>query len=205
MNEQQDVYKAPETPDVLTSGIQEGGPQYNYDGKDLWVRNGCQLPERCIYTNKTSEEAGGLVSKPQKLAWSSPWWLFLLLANLLIYLIVVLAVQKRATVQFFLSVESQKKRRVKSFLGLFFLLVSIGLMVGGGALAIQEESTFGVILLLGGIFSFFGSLVVISIVSRYFRATKEQNGWFRIKGCSPEFVASLAASATPPTLPPQSS
>ena len=205
MNEQQDVYKAPETPDVLASGMQEVGPQYNYDGKDLWVRNGCQLPERCIFTNKTSEEAGGLVSKTQKLAWSSPWWLFLLLTNLLIYLIVVLAVQKRATVQFFMSVESQKKRRIKSFLAIFFLLVSIGLLIGGGVLMIQDESDLSALLLVVGVFSTLGSLVAVSIVSRYFRATKEKNGWFRIKGCRPEFVASLAASVTSPTLPPQSS
>ncbi|HEX7261936.1 MAG TPA: hypothetical protein VF258_08985, partial [Luteolibacter sp.] len=85
------------------------------------------------------------------------------------------------------SADAEKGIRRKKWVGWLMLLGGIGIFFTGFNL--PEGSATG-LCIFGGILMLISSLVAF-IVSTPVKAVKFRDGWFRVKGCCPEFLDSL--------------
>jgi len=155
------------------------------DGDFLVVRDGAELPAVCVRTNQRAGE--GSWRKKVTIAWSSPWVFALILINILVVIIVMLVTQKKAKIIYSLSAEARAAIVNKRSIGFFLLVATVGLFVVAGMWA-NDLAGFAI---LGGVVSLIASLVFF-IIANPIKVAKYHDGWFRIKGCSKEFLASLA-------------
>lgn len=173
------------------SPLEVGGvlPDQTADGlwrEETWLvmhREG-SLPDRCIRCNAP---AGGYRLK-RKLTWCYPAWHALLLCNWLIWLVVVLAVSKRATIQVGLCEEHRRKRRRVIATGWLLALAGIGCIVS----VVDARSDATVALgMLGGFILLVTGIVVGVFVSQPVTVRKIDNNYLWLKRVSPELLANL--------------
>ncbi|MBC8003623.1 MAG: hypothetical protein H7X97_13640 [Opitutaceae bacterium] len=162
------------------------------DDKYLVVSNHADLPHRCVLTNQPVAPDGW--RKPVAIAWTPPWVFVTLLAGALVALILILVLQKKAKITYSLSPEGRGRIQKKKMIGWLLLLVAIGLFVA--AFNLDDESMLG-ISVMAGILTLLASLVLFSVANPV-KAVKFRDGWFRLKGCSPEFLDSLPAMPSSP-------
>ncbi len=163
------------------------------DDKYLVVSNHAELPHRCVLTNQPVAPDGW--RKPVAIAWTPPWVFVTLLAGALVALILILVLQKKAKVTYSLSPEGRGRIQKKKMVGWLMLLGAIALIVGG--FNVPEGSGLTVFAMLGGILVIVVSLIFFSIANPV-KAVKFRDGWFRLKGCSPEFLDSLPPMPSSP-------
>ena len=162
------------------------------DDKYLVVSNHAELPHRCVLTNQPVAPDGW--RKPVAIAWTPPWVFVTLLAGALVALILILVLQKKAKITYSLSPEGRGRIQKKKITGWLLLLGSIGLFVA--AFNLTDQSMVG-ISVVAGILSLLASLIVFSVANPV-KAVKFRDGWFRLKGCSPEFLDSLPPMPSSP-------
>lgn len=156
------------------------------DGDLLVIRDGAVLPARCLKTNRPIGASDYTATK--KVYWTPGWVWALLLLSPLIALIVAAILQKKATLTYSLSRElrSRYMKRTAISLGLFF--VGLGLLFV--TFYVGKESLFGVGI-GGGILLMITGLVLAVTLSKVISVKRFNDGWFYLKGCSPEFLDSL--------------
>jgi hypothetical protein len=151
-------------------------------GNLLVMRKGARLPDRCIKTNRS---ANGKRFKAT-LYWHHPIIYLLILFNLLIYLIVAIAVQKKAVV--YLGVTEQTlQARSKAILwawlvgiaGVILCIYALSSPVELGGLIL-----LGVFMILGGLI---GGLVKAPLVG----TDRIEGEYIWIRGISKEYLALL--------------
>jgi uncharacterized membrane protein len=127
MSEQVNPYAAPDLtiqPQALTS-CQEVFMQ----GDLLIVPKTYTFPPICLHTGSTEN-----LSKPIKRAvtWYHPAWALLILTGVIIFLIVVLCIQKKATLIFQLSLAAKQARMRKILIswGVFFSSIGFFFLAG---------------------------------------------------------------------------
>lgn len=160
--------------------------EYIYSsGNVLVMHRHATLPAVCFKSNQPAD----LPYLHRKLAWHHPAIALLILINLLIYIVVAIAVSKRATIELPLSRQwkSIRKRRIAISLS----LVGVGAVLFLGSLGFSGSRTgdngwalffaIGFILMLGaGIYGAFASRMV--------SVKKIENDYLYLKGAHPDFL-----------------
>ena len=94
-------------------------------GNALVMHRNAVLPDRCVKTNKPAQ--GRRLKR--KLYWHHPALYLLILLNILIYLIVAIAVRKKAIIEIGVSHETLSKRKRAIIVSWIMSLAGIGLFV----------------------------------------------------------------------------
>ncbi|WP_193213387.1 hypothetical protein [Luteolibacter marinus] len=156
------------------------------DGKFLMVSDGALLPECCLVTNRSTGQEDW--RKQVKISWYPTWILITIIVHLLLALVLMLIFQKKAKVTYSLSKETRGKIVKKRLLGFGLMVPSVVLMSAGIAYSDRIEGAGAAI--LGGILALIFGLIAL-VVANPVKVTGHRNGWFKIKGCSPEFLETL--------------
>jgi len=127
-----------------------------------------------------------------RIVWTPPWVFILVLFNLLVMAIVALVMQKKAKITYSLTPVARAAVIRKRSIGFFLLLATVVLMYFG----FTSASEFTWAYLLGGVLSLIVALVFF-IIADSIKAVKHRDGWFRLKGCSKEFLATLPVGHSP--------
>lgn len=128
-------YRSPDVAEVSGDAI----PLYYRDGKFLYVRDGAELPERCIRTNEKVDEAGW--RKRKRLTWIPPWALIPILSGFLPFLILLLFLQKKAKITYSLSKDARESLFRRRCIGLGVMAFGLLAAFAGGSL-FQGDAAF---------------------------------------------------------------
>ncbi|MFD0892979.1 hypothetical protein KBB96_16285 [Luteolibacter ambystomatis] len=159
------------------------------DGKFLVVWDGAVLPPRCVRTNAPINPEDWTKSK--KMVFTPPWVWALVLLSPLIAIIVAAVIQKRFTLTYSLSKAERarfRNRMIGGWLGFFAGLGGIGASIAAFS---STNASWPGFLLLAAIVVMFGGLVFVALANAL-KPVRFRDGWFVIKGCSPEFLDSIA-------------
>lgn len=179
-------YKTPEVANVTVLDLSSpDAPYYFRDGKLLVIRDGAELPKRCVHTNQEVDDKGWRKRRP--LAWTPPWLFVFIFFGLLPFLLLSILLQKKAKITYSLSKDARGRLAKKRLIALGVMLAGIGVAVGGGSFLNGDAAVLpifaGIMIALGGLI---GSLMFNPVAVK-----KYKDGWFSLKGCSPEFLDSL--------------
>ncbi len=145
-------------------------------------RSGAVLPARCVKTNLPVDVT---CMRKRVMAWASPWIYLLLLVNILILIIVYLIARKRIRITYGLAPEVRQRIIMRSSLSWLVFIVSAVLMFWG---FMNDEIPLGI----ASMIFLIGSLVAVIVFSAVLKVVRvKPSGEFVIRGCSPEFLASL--------------
>ena len=112
-----------------------------------------------------------------------------------VYLIVALCVQKKGQIHFLADKAVLKKKKFHVTLGFLALLASLAALIFGGIYSSNNEDTpLGLVSLLIGLVGMIASIIYLSRAGNTLRASKYQDGWFRLAGCEKTFLDSLRAT-----------
>jgi len=167
--------------------------RYFSDGKFLVVRDGAELPELCMLTNQPA--GPGAWRKKVQIAWTPPWVFALILVNIIVVLVVMLLTQKKAKITYSLSAAGRGRIVRRRIIGLLLLAAAVG-AVAFCILQADVPDWASVTIGLLGVVSFIASLIVL-LMANPIKALKHKDGWFRIKGCSGEFLSTLPQHDSP--------
>lgn len=154
-------YAAPEADtDLVPAPVGDDGGGVWRDDRVLVMRKTAELPPRCIVCNAVA------TGRPlrRRLTWHNPWLYLLILANIIVYALVAMIVQQKATISVGLCDRHRSRRRrwiaaawllaLAAFV-LPFLLATIAPQVAfGGFVAILP------LVLVAGLFGIYGGRVV---------------------------------------------
>lgn len=153
-------------------------------GDLLVMRRGAQLPDRCI---KTNQPANGKRFKAT-LYWHHPLLYLLILINLLVYVIVAIAVRKKAVVYVGVTERTLQKRRRAISWG--WGIGIAGIILFFSALSLPSESAtvllavLGLFLMLGGLG---GGIAKATLVD----ADRIEDEYIWLRGVTNEYLALL--------------
>lgn len=150
------------------------------EGKILVMRKDGHFPDRCIKCNAPSVAP----RRRYRLSWHSPWLYVLILLAILLYAIVAAIVRKTAVVHVGLCERHQKRVLWGRIIGWGGLVVEVLLV--WAALATQEPG-YGLLALALALPWMIGGLVI----SRLVLPQRIDDKIVRLKGCGPDFLASL--------------
>lgn len=151
------------------------------DGDVLVKLMGAEMPHRCVKCNEPADPP----TKARKVYWHHPGLYLLLLINALIYVIVAIAVRKKAFVSAGLCKEHKSRRRIAMTLSWTGALGGIVLMYFGA------DSSFGIWGMIAGLVVILASIVGGLIFGRTVYARKIDKTYVRLKGCGIAFLDSL--------------
>jgi hypothetical protein len=160
------------------------------DGDFLVVRDGAVLPPVCLRTNEPAGEDSW--RKKVTLTWSPPWVFLLILINILVMLVVMLAIQKKARITYSLCTAARAAIVRNRSIGFFLFLMALVLFYEAFTWTNELAAAAGLI----GVISLIVSLVYF-VIADPVKVVKVNNGWFRIKGCSKGFLATLPELLSP--------
>ncbi len=175
-------YQAPQSDMTFTAELADGGLWQS--GKLLIMRKDAQLPNRCVKSNQPTTRR-----LKRSLIWHHPAVYLALLANLIIYAILALCLQKKATIRIGLSDDWFWKRRRAIIIGWGSVLLSIGLFIL--AAANLDQSDWAGWLMLGSVFLFLFGTIYGLVASRMVVATRIDDAYVWLKGVNREFLAEL--------------
>lgn len=149
------------------------------EGNLLVVRRNKPMPHRCIKCN----EPAALPLRSAKLQWHNPW-IYLLVLNPVLYVIVALIFRRKATVEFGLC--EQHRRRQSRITAACWggALLWVVLFVAGPVLAWPAEALQLVY------FSIFG-VIGVALASKPVGAGGIDDQFVRLRGAGPLFIAPL--------------
>lgn len=140
------------------------------DNKDLVMHREARLPAICVKTGVPV--TNGKVRR--KLSWHTPWIALAILVNVLIYIILAVALTKRATIDIPLAPEriAQRKSRllacwIAGFGSIIALLVCIGVIVEA-----RNPSAVWMLGIFASIITLVVALVFGQVTARILRTTK---------------------------------
>lgn len=156
------------------------------------------LPHRCIFCNES--EAKRLT---MKYSWHHPALYLLILAGILIYAIVALIIQKKATVQMSLCAMHASRRRRKMLLFWLVPLIMIGVIIAGPVLenarVIGRDMSLPFILF--GILGLIIALAVAALSGRLLKPKFIDERMLKLAGAGRPFLDSLGAIPVAAPLP----
>ena len=162
-------------------------PPVWHSGKHLVCVKGASLPtDRCVKCDQPSD------GKPvmRKLAWHEPGLALLILIGVLVYVIVVLIVDKRARVTFGVCRRHRVRRRWAIFCG--WMSIPIGFAIGyAGAVASRPE------LMLAGFAAFLVLAITGGTLAPFLSASKIDDHYVTLKGCGPEYLRNFPEGGRP--------
>jgi hypothetical protein len=148
-----------------------------YDGDTLVMDKLALLPDFCI---KCNAPANGLRVR-RRLSWHHPVLYILVFGAALFYLIVAMALSKRATIDFALCAEHKRRRRMFLNIGLSALGAGLLLAVLGFGYDYPGIGLFGILL-------FFVAVIVLIIASKIVNVRKIDDRYVWMSGVNREFL-----------------
>jgi hypothetical protein len=153
------------------------------DGKQLVMRKTAELPYRCVKTNQPAD-----AWLRRKLHWHHPLVYLALLANLIIYAILALCLQKKADIRVGLCAAALGRRRWAIAIGWLSALSGVGLCIAGcaGAGGHNDEmmAAFVIAGMIVGIAGAITGMMLASVVT----AAKINDDFVWLKGVCPAFL-----------------
>jgi hypothetical protein len=153
------------------------------EGDKLVMHKQAFLPDRCVKCNAPTNNE----YLTRKLSWLHPAWLLLILASWLIYLIVYLAIRKKADVALGLCEQHRNNRKNAIAIGWVSALLGIGCFV----LAIANEQ-FGFVFL--GILLFLFGVIFGSFAASVVSVSKMDDNYIWMKRVSKDYLANFPTS-----------
>jgi len=102
--------------------------------------------------------------------------------------------QKKAKITYSMGTAARAKISKTRGIGLGMLVLGLGMLWAGASQLGGSDAT--VYLVFGGILVMIASAVPF-VMANPVKAVKFRDGWFRVKGCSKEFLATLPVQASP--------
>jgi DNA-directed RNA polymerase subunit M/transcription elongation factor TFIIS len=156
------------------------------DGKKLIMRKTAELPYRCL---KTNQPADGWLRR--KLFWHHPAVYFALMANLIIYAILAVCLQKKADIRVPLCQARLNRRRWMILFTWLCALGGIAAFVVGLMSLDRPDKNLAPLLIFGGLFGgLFGTiigLILMTVVS----PAKITDDYVWLKGVHPAYLDEL--------------
>jgi len=157
-----------------------GGGVWNYGGA-LVMHKQAQLPPQCI---KCCAPADGPPLK-RKLTWHPGWVYLLILPGLLIYAIVALSIQERATIYVSLCEKHRASRRMHLLIAWGIFIASIACFFVAANVGGRDAPVYWV---LAGVFGILIALGYSLYNSRVVTPFKIDQQYVYLKGICPQFV-----------------
>ena len=164
---------------------------------ERYEAEGGRLPSLCMRCGEPAT-----LTKTKKFSWHPSWVYLLLLVNLLVCLIVALIMTKRVTVPVPLCEKHKNQFLWPTLLGVAALLLLLGALFGGVALAgaLEEvldrdaRDVFFVVWFVGGLALFLAVLITACVVQiRTIRPTEITDRSIILTNVAPKFVDALEA------------
>ncbi|TWT38225.1 hypothetical protein KOR34_31940 [Posidoniimonas corsicana] len=162
------------------SAVESDDRRLAVDSKHLIVPFGAQFPDRCV---KCNEPALGYKLR-RDLAWHSPMIYLLLLLNILIYLVVAMAVRRKATVLVGLCPEHRSRRR---WWQVVCTVLGVSAVAGLVAAAVLESG----LLAIASVVLFVPTIVAAIITTPVVSAGCITDRHAEVRGCGREFLQAL--------------
>jgi hypothetical protein len=182
-------YAAPQVANPFAVGAEPkvvGFPGLWRQGNLLVLHKAAPLPDICLKSNLPASRR-----LKRNLQWHHPAVYLALLVNLIVYVVVAMIVQKRATLFIPLTEEwfARRKRRLLIAWGSF--LLCLGMIVLGIVLAVNEQD-WGLLLFLGGLIG--GAVVGIAglLSCRLIAPTRITDEYVWVKGVHSDYLDRLA-------------
>jgi hypothetical protein len=171
---------------------------YFREGNLVWVTDKTVLPARCVKTNQEMV-AGDWTGKMVGIIWKPRWIHWLMLAGPIGFAIGVSLTQKTAKISYSLKGKLRRQDLIRRTLALFLLVAyGVGIYWMCEMKPVPKEA---LLISLAAGFIFIASALFYQAAKLPIKAIKYRNGWFALRGCCPEFLASLPevpAAAVPP-------
>jgi hypothetical protein len=151
-------------------------------GRDLVVPVAASLPERCVKCNAPVQEDGRMA---RRFEWFHPLLYLLLIINLLVFIIVMLVVRKKALVELSVCREHRARRyrhlTVAWCLGLIgFATLIFAIFAGPGNNSLALAMIAIAFMLIGGIYGLFLGRILV--------ARRIRDGYVWLRGADPGFL-----------------
>jgi len=146
----------------------------------LFAMDKAILPNRCIKCNGTED----VRMKRKQFTWAPPIVYLGLLGGLLPCIILVMVLQKKATVTYGMCAVHRRKRWNVTWISLGTLAFSIFLFVMAGVLENGIPVIFGILGILG-------ALIYAAVAGPVLKPHKIDQSIIQLKGCGPVFLQSL--------------
>jgi hypothetical protein len=164
------------------------GPWVFQKGKLLVMHKHAELPDRCV---KTNQPVNGLRLR-RNLSWHPPLLYLVLFIGIPFYIIVAIALSKKATIELGLCKPKIRKRRWAILIS--WLLAFLGIFVFGSFYLISDphvrEIWMGWAVSLG-LLIFLSAVVYGIIASNIVTATRITKDYVWLKGVHPDYLAEL--------------
>ncbi|MFO0959177.1 MAG: hypothetical protein U0800_17395 [Isosphaeraceae bacterium] len=184
-------YQAPKVGIAPGKAFLDSTPDFRVDRNLLVVRKGAIFPDRCVRCNAPAEG----YRLRRNLSWHHPLIYLVLLANLLIYVIVALAVRKTAQFDIPICRVHRAKRRNAILIAWGLVLASFPLGIGLGQ--VLPDDMVGLAFLAGfGLFlggAIYGTAAAPPVVPA---KIDSYDAW--LKRVCPEFLMGLPEYEAPP-------
>ena len=178
-------YASPQIPGGYNPAPQAGGLWR--EGKMLVMHKLAPLPPICV---KSGQPATQWLRR--NLAWHPPWIYVLILVHILLYVVVALIMQKKASIQIGLTDEWMARRRTRMLIAWLTSLGGIGLGIVAIALENSGPNTQGYIaLLLPAVLMALGGLIYGVCACRLVKPDRITDQYVWLKGVHPSFLDRL--------------
>lgn len=160
-----------------------GGPQGMWrDGKILVVAQGTPLPPRCIKSNEPTDNQW-----KRNLTWYPPWIVLTLFIAWPIFLVLVLVLQKKATLRLGLTREWQARRRQRIAIAWGIALAAMAMFV----LGIVFVEDYGPAFILLSLVLLLGGVIYGNYAARLVYPHKIDDRFVWLKGVHPDYLRDL--------------
>jgi hypothetical protein len=147
---------------------------------------GGQLPPKCVKSNVPTEEF-----LKRNLTWYPPWIAATILIAWPVFLILVLILQKKATVFIGLTPEWKTKRIIRMLVAWGLVLLGFAVFIGGLALLNGPLEQVGGTLMAMSPFAIFGGALYGLFACRMVYPKKIDDRFIWLKGVCPAYLADL--------------
>ena len=163
----------------------QGFPGLWRQGNLLVLHKLAPLPDICLKSNLPANRR-----LKRKLSWHPPAVFLAILLHILVYIIIAMIMQKKATLMIPLTEEwyQRRKNRMKIAWGLIFIGM---LMIGGGVGLAANENAWGLLLLVGGILGSLIAAIYGLVACRLVSTSRITDEYVWLKGVHPEFLDRL--------------
>jgi hypothetical protein len=188
--EQVNPYAAPQQPAGYQLVPAPGGQLAGLwrQGNILVMHRAAPLPDICVKSNLPAQRR-----LKRNLQWHHPALALLILIGILVYVVVAVILTKRATIMLPLTEEWYARRQRRLLIAWSWGLVSLALIVGGIALAIQtDRGEFG-LAALAGFVSGLAALIYGQYACSLVRPKRMTDQYIWLLGAHPDFLNRLEA------------
>jgi hypothetical protein len=180
-------YAAPATvnPFAETYASPAGYPGLWREGNLLVMHKLAPLPDICLKSNLPANRR-----LRRKMSWHHPAVFLAIVVHVLVYLVIALIVQKKATIYIPLTEEWFAKRRTRMMVAWGMVAFCI-LMIIVGITMLANENTVGVLFLVAGVVIGLITVIVGLLACRLVTPTRMTDEYIWLKGVHPDYLNRL--------------